>query len=301
MKKILLIMLIIFGITGCSAGKDGNKTEIEKSKGYPQTFTDTYKREVTIEKEPKKIVSLAPNLTEIVYELGLGNRLIGRTEFCDYPKEVKDVEIVGNLMEPNIEKIVEISPDIVLASDHFKKESLQKLEENGIQVLILKENETLEGNYKIIEEMGRAFDKEEKSKKIVGNMKSEIKEIEKISSKEKKPTVYYVIGYGEAGDFTATGETFISDIIEKSGGSNIAKDGKGWKYSLEKLVEKDPDYIICSDKNNTKENLKKTNVYKDLTAVKEDRIIEVDENTINRQGARVVEGMKVISEGLKSK
>lgn len=299
MKKILLIMLIIFSITGCTT--ENKKVEVKKNQGYPQTFIDTYKREVKIESEPKKVVSLAPNLTEIVYDLDLGNRLIGRTDFCDYPKEVEKVPVVGNLIEPNIEKIVELSPDIVLASDHFKKDSLKKLEENGIKVLILKENQTFNGTYKIIEDMGRAFNKEEKASKIVENMKTDIKKIESKENKGKKPTVYYVIGYGEAGDFTATGETFISDIIEKSGGTNIAKDGKGWKYSLEKLVEKDPDYIICSNKNNTKENLKKTNIYKDLTAIKKDRIIEIDENTIDRQGPRLVEGMRSISEGLKFK
>jgi len=125
-------------------------------------------------------------------------------------------------------------------------------------------------------------------------MKDTVSRVQKAVEGKEKPSVYYIVGYGEYGDYTATGETFISSVIEMAGGSNIAADTTGWIYSLEKLVEKDPDIIVGSQA--AKEYFEQTNGYKDLTAVKEGRIYAIDVNLLERQGPRLAEGLKLLYE-----
>ncbi|MEA1974455.1 MAG: ABC transporter substrate-binding protein, partial [Bacillota bacterium] len=122
----------------------------------------------------------------------------------------------------------------------------------------------------------------------VDYVKESVKDVDKLS-------VYYIIGYGEYGDFTATGETFISEMLEIAGGENIAKDATGWKYSLEKLVEKDPEIVICESDESTFNGVKEANGYKDLTAVKNGKLFSVDKNLVSRMGPRLAEGLLEIS------
>jgi len=104
---------------------------------------DSYDREVNLDKEPERIVSVAPNITEIIFALGKQDKLVGRTDFCDYPEEAKNIESIGNIDQPNVEKIVELQPDVVIASSIFTKEMLQKLEEANIKVAIFRPRRTL--------------------------------------------------------------------------------------------------------------------------------------------------------------
>ena len=110
-----------------------------------------------------------------------------------------------------------------------------------------------------------------------------------------RPRVYYVVGFGEAGDFTAGGDTFIGTIIEMAGGDNVAKDLQGWQYSLEKLIEQDPDIIICSKYYDAKAGIEQAQGYKDLRAVKEGRLLEIDNNLLDRQGPRLADGLEELA------
>ena len=107
--------------------------------------------------------------------------------------------------------------------------------------------------------------------------------------------MYYVVGFGKSGDFTAGKDTFIGNMIEIAGGKNAADDAIGWKYSVEKLVEKDPDVLICSKFFDTKKGIEATTGYKDLKAVKNGNLLEVDDNTITRQGPRLAEGLEAMA------
>jgi len=115
---------------------------------------DSYDREVNLDKEPERIVSVAPNITEIIFALGKQDKLVGRTDFCDYPEEAKNIESIGNIDQPNVEKIVELQPDVVIASSIFTKEMLQKLEEANIKVAIFQAEKDFEGVYNMIEKIG---------------------------------------------------------------------------------------------------------------------------------------------------
>lgn len=294
-KRLLLIISIItmsiMLLTSCgSKNTESKKTEVNKSL-YPMKITDSYNREVTLEKKPERIISIAPNITETIAALNAESKLVGRTEFCDYPESIKSVESIGTLSEPNIEKIVELKPDLVIASTHFKKETVQKLEQLNIKVLVLYSSEDFKGAYETIEKVAKAIGEEEAGTKIVSDMKVKVEEIANKVKEANKPKVYYVVGFGKGGDYTAGKGTFIDQLITMAGGINVANDVEGWKYSFEKLVEKDPDLMICSKFYDTKAGLTGTDGYKELRAVKEGNLFEMDNNTIDRQGPRLADGL----------
>ncbi|SFN32449.1 ABC transporter substrate-binding protein [Proteiniclasticum ruminis] len=306
---ILALFLVMLVFSGCSGKKAENdpaipSVETETPSGnslnteYPLTITDSTGNEVTIPEKPMNVVSLAPSITETFFALGVEELLVGRTEYCDYPSEVSGIESIGTLQEPNIEKIAELEADLVIASTHFKEEAQKKLEELGITVLVLNPNDSFEGVYDVIGKMGTVLDAQSKAEEIVDSMKEKVSSVEEKVKELSSPSVYYVVGYGEYGDYTAGKGTFISEMIERAGGINVADDVEGWSYSLEKLVEHDPQIILVSKYYETKSGFISTEGYKELTAVKEEKVMEIDSNLIDRQGPRLADGFEALAKAI---
>jgi iron complex transport system substrate-binding protein len=289
---LLLITALIF--TACTqSNSDGESKNIEeKDSKYPLTIVDSYDREVRIDKEPIKVISVAPNITETIFALGQGEKLVGRTDYCEYPEDAKQIESIGSLESPNIEKILSLNPDLVIASTHFKKDVLQKLEELGLKVMVLYGEESFQGVYQVIEKLGTVLNAKEEADKVIANMKQKVTNVITTVKDAEKPEVYYVVGFGESGDYTAGRGTFIGEMIKMAGGKNAADDVKGWKYSLERLVEKDPDILICSKGYSPKEKVILANGYKDLTAVKNGKIFDIDNDLLEIQGPRLADGLE---------
>ncbi|MDO5734603.1 MAG: helical backbone metal receptor [Eubacteriales bacterium] len=265
-----------------------------RSSKFPLTVEDSADRKVVFEHKVEKIVSLGPNMTETVFALGAGDRLVGRTDYCDFPAEVSEIESVGTLMEPNIEKIIELKPDVVLASTHVSEEFIQKLEEVNIPALVLYDEEELDGLEEIFAIIGQILDLNQEAAELSADVFSRIEYIDELLDDLEKPTVYYVVGFGEHGDFTATGETFLNDLLEQAQVKNIAEDAKGWTFSVEALLEADPDYILLPAWADG--IFQETEPYKELTAVKEGRVILVDDNIFSRQGPRVADAVELLAE-----
>lgn len=295
-KNLLLSIFIMltFLFASCSGASKAPEQK-KQAAAYPLTITDSYNRQVTIDKRPERIVSVAPNITEIIAALNAKDRLVGRTDYCDYPQDILSVESIGSLMEPNIEKIVSLKPDIVIASSHFKKESLEKLEQLNVKVVILNGAETFDGAYETIEKVGQVIGEKEAADKIVSDMKKKVEEVTAKVKDAPKPKVYYVISYGKFGDYTAGKGTFIDEAIKMAGGTNIGEDAEGWAYSLEKIVKNDPDIIIRSKYFDTKAGMLSTAGYKDLRAVKEGKLLEIDNNMLDRQGPRLAQGLEELA------
>ena len=261
---------------------------------YPLTLEDSNGGVLTINEEPMKIISCAPNLTEMLYELGAGDKLVARSDYCDYPEQVTALESVGNITTPDIEKIISLEPDLVLASTHFDEENAKKLNDAGIVVLTLWDGNSFDAVYKMIENLGMAINKNSEAAEAVKEMKNNIANVEAKVENLDKPSVYYVIGYGEYGDYTATGETFISTMIEKAGGDNIVKHVTGWSVTFEEILEHDPTIIIISS--NDKDAFMEADNYKELTAVKEGRVYAIDSNMLDRQGTRNDDAVEALAE-----
>ena len=242
-----------------------------------------------------RIVSVSPSVTELIYAFGKEDQLVGRSDYCDYPSETEDIPSVGSLLDPNVEMIIELEPDILFISAYFKDEIAKTLEEAGIESTVILDAEDFEGSFDVINEVGEMLDAKSEAEELVTKLKGEIEEIQEKTSGQEQPTVYYVVGFGKNGDFTATGDTYIAEILKAAGGTNIAQDASDWMFSIEKIIEEDPEYIIISENYGMKEEFVQTEGYKELSAVKNNKVIEVDDDLLNRQGPRLAQGVESIA------
>ena len=294
MRKFCSITILLFTAFLLSAEGQSEIQSPDIIRGI--TIVDSYDRSVTIEKAAMRVVSAAPSVTETIFALGKGDLLKGRTDYCDYPAEAIDVPSIGSLREPDIEAIAELNPDIVIASTHFTKESVDKLTALSIPVVILADQNSFEGAYRTIEDISRLIGAEIEGNRIITTMRTTVDFVQNAVRGKDKPSIYYVIGFGEYGDFTAGGDTFINQIIEMAGGNNIASGIEGWSFSLEQIVDSNPDILVCSKFWDSKDLLTETNGYKDLPAVQTGNLFEIDNNMLDRQGPRLAEGLKALAE-----
>jgi iron complex transport system substrate-binding protein len=298
-KRLWLTIIVIFLVAalwlpGCLKGKARVTSKAVRG-GYPLQVTDSYHRRVVLVRKPKRIISLAPNITETLFMLKHGRLLVGRTNYCDYPSQAAQIASVGDILNPNIEKIVQLRPDLVIASTHFKPEILTKLEELGIKTVVLYAEANFAGVYDLIRQVGRIIDVNREAELVVAGMQRKVDWVTAQVKNRPKPRVYYVVSFGKGGNYTAGRGTFIAKMLALAGGVNAADDIRGWQYSLERLVTKNPEIVICSKYFNTKAALTVATGYRDLPAVKAGRLYEIDNNLLDRQGPRLSAGLLALT------
>lgn len=264
---------------------------------YPYEFKAADGSVITIEAEPQRIVSLSPTFTEVVYALGAGDRMVGRTDYCDYPVETKDVTSVGSMVTPSVEKIVELEPDLVLVS-FMEQEMIDKIQQSGAKVIQVNSANGIEGSYTNMEVIGRVLNTNTEAKTLVETLKADIAALVEKVKAAKPVTAYYVAGFGKNGDYTAGPDTFMNDLFVAAGGDNVAKDAEGWKYTTEKLMEKDPEYLFIGSMAQMTDEFKTTEPYSNLTAVKDNKVVELDDNIISREGPRMAQAVEAIAKAL---
>lgn len=287
MKKILFIFLFLL-VSLNSVFSEGSKEEINISK--TSTILDSYQREVKIPNNPKRIISLGPNITEIIGALNF-DKLVGRTDFCDFPKQVLELDSIGNITNPNIEKIVELNPDLVIGSAHCPKDVLESITKLNIPAIALYDDNSIEGSNKLIEQIGKIINEDEKAISIIEENNKLIKSIIQKTKDLESKSVYYVVGFGSWGDFSCGGDTYIGKMFDLISADNITKNVSGWNYSIEQLIEKDPDIIIISKYFDSKNQFINTYPYSTLKAVRENKVYEIDNNMLDRQGVRNAQGL----------
>lgn len=262
---------------------------------YPLEITDTDGGVVRIESEPMKVVSLGPDMSELIYALGASDKLVGRTDYCDYPAEISEVTAVGGIMDPDIEAITALEPDLILASTHVQDDVRAKLDELDLTVLYLYNSEEISSLKAKIIKTGLALNKNKEAKALADEVFERIAAVqEKTAEIDEKPTVYYVVGFGESGDYSAAPSTFIGQLIEIAGGNNIVSDEDGWSYSVEKLMEVQPEIIVIPAWADGM--FQTTEPYSELDAVKNDKVFVIDNNMLDRQGPRNADGVEALAE-----
>lgn len=303
MKKysiiILSILVLILGFTGCS----NSQNEAQVNSNMAVSTVDLEGNKVELKEKPKRIVSLSPTNTELVFSVGAEASLVGVTTYCDFPEAAKEIEKIGDFSGANLEKIVELKPDVVLAGSSTKEDVRTGLEALGIPV-IYTEASSIEDIYKSIELIGQITGNEKNSEQVVSKMKTDIANIQaKIGSKAPVP-VFYVVWRDPFK--TAGKNTFIDEAITLAGGTNVAGDVDGWAdYSREMLIEKNPYGVIASQhfapEAQTVESLSNDELFKDLEAVKEGRVyIMMDDSKISRGGPRIVEAIEEMRMAIES-
>lgn len=265
------------------------------------TVVDDAQRTVEIKWVPERIISLAPSNTEILFALGLGDKVVGVTEFCDYPEEAQEIEKAGGI-EPNYEKIVALEPDLVLAigGSPAQLEKAQAMEDLGLTVLVL-EPSGIEGIFANIELIGQATGAQEKASELVAQLRARVEGVtEKVATVEERPEVFFELDATDPSrPYTAGPGSFIDALIDMAGGINLgATAGMQWaQFSTEEIIAQDPKIIILGDANYgvTVESVKERPGWGVITAVKEGAIYPIDDTLVSRPGPRIIDGLEELA------
>jgi iron complex transport system substrate-binding protein len=246
-----------------------------------------------------KIIVLSPADMEIIYAISAEDKVVGRSNYCDYPEAALAIESVGECLLPSTEMMVALNPDVVITEQGLTdQKTLDGLIQLGIRVDANLPPTSIEGIYDKIIYLGDLTGKTNEAEALVADLEEFVSTAEADNQSADAKKVYYVIDTGEYGEFAATGDTFISNIIEIAGFSNVAKDATGWMFSPELLIAADPDFIMGSELNISK--IKANAQYENIKAVKEDKLIVIDDNIFSRPSPRVItEGVNTLREILK--
>jgi len=303
---VAVFFLLAAVLAGCSGTND--RTEPAKKgepkteqAAFPVTVKDGLGEEVTIEAEPQKIVSLIPSNTEIAYALGLGEKIVGVSDFDNYPEDVKTKTKIGG-MEFNVEKIISLKPDLVLAhasSAHNSKDGLQQLKDAGITVLVVNNAASFDDVYASIELIGKATGTADKAEQVIHDMKAklaEVKEKAKQIPADKQASVWIEVSPPPQLYTTGKG-TFMDEMLQIISAKNVAGSLEGWPMvTEEQAVAYKPDVIITTY--GGAEQVIERAAWKDVPAVKNKRVYDVNTDLVSRPGPRLVEGVEELAKAV---
>ncbi|WP_285768118.1 ABC transporter substrate-binding protein [Peribacillus sp. SI8-4] len=308
---LILVMLLTAGMmVGCSGttneGKEKQQTNQATHQAFPVTIKDATGEKVTIEEKPKKIVTLIPSNTEVVFALGLGDKVIGVSDNDNYPEETKDIEKVGG-MEMNTELIVSLKPDLVLAhasSAHNSEAGLQQLKDAGIDVLVVNDAQSFSEVYESIDMIGKATGEQAKAKDIIAGMKTKLKGIsEKAKSLKQSERKTVLVEVSPSPDIYTPGKnTFMNEMLAMISADNAAADVDGWaKMDEESMIAANPDVIITTYGYYTKDPVNEVigrKGWQDVTAVKNAKVFDVHSDLVTRSGPRLIEGVEELAKSI---
>jgi iron complex transport system substrate-binding protein len=309
---VLLISMAM--IVGCGTqaedtqdekGTTSNEqAEVEQSNGeqFPITITDDADREVTIETEPETIVSIQASNTEIAFALGLGDKVIGVSDYCNYPVEAQEKEKVGG-QDINVELVLTLLPDIALVTDyHYSThpEVLQQFEDAGINVIVVGSATSFEDVYGNIELIGSVTGTKTEAEEIVTDMKQRLQAVQDKAADSITEKKKVWVEVSPAPDIYTTGKnTFMHEMLESIQAINAAENHDGWvKLTEEEIVQLDPEVIITTYgyyiENPSNEVLTREG-WAEVPAVKNNNVFDVDNDTVTRPGPRLIEGVETLA------
>ncbi len=307
---VVLILAFLFFAIGCEQPEEAVDPEEEIDMEEPAdpdaaedevVVTDQMGREVTVLGVPERIISLSPSNTEISFALGLGDRIVGVTEYCNYPPEAQDKGIVGGFDSPSIEKVVELEPDLVLAST-IHNEEVPRLEEMGIPVLVI-ESSRVEELFESMALVAEITGFEEAGEELINSMKERIDAVqEKVGDidPEDRVRVFYEV-YSDP-LMTAGKGAFINEILSLAGGKNIFGDvAENYpQVSAEEVADRQPDIILFPDYHGTAgtvlEEMAGRPGWESVPAVENKNLHAISDDAFARPGPRIVEAIEEAAE-----
>jgi len=244
---------------------------------------------------PSRIISMAPNITEILFALGLGPNVVGVTRFCDYPPEALAIPKIGGLVDPNVEIVQSLSPDLVIAFRGNPLRVLDRLSGLGLPIFILDIGTRLDGLYALIAKIGRITRTEKKAEELATALRARQAAVtDRLFDLRQRPRVFVVL-YGQ-GLWTCGGESYLNDLITRAGAVNIAAAmPKKWAlYSPERIIRDDPDAVFImarspSDFDRARDWLRREAHLEGTAAFRSGRVFALDENASSRFGPRLLD------------
>lgn len=263
-----------------------------------RSVTDDLGKTIQVPEIIDSVVSLAPNLTEIIFAVGAGDKLVGVTTFCNYPADAKNIRKVSDTQKPNIESIVALKPQVVFVSTASQLEAFAgTLAQQNIAVFVTDPN-SLEDIFRSIEKIGEIVGKAEKAKTLVEDLKGRVSSARGPIVYESLPKVFVQIDKDSL--YTIGKDSYITDIVSRAGGvSATAELGTAYpKISREAALAMNPDVIVISESDNNREP---NEAFRNSPAVKNGRVFRIDADLLSRPGPRVVDALEKIAEKLKAK
>ena len=282
-KKLLVFLFFVLNVASFAS----QQKIINDDLGFPYIMTSP----------PQRIISLAPNITEILFALDLGYKIVGVTRYCDYPEEALEKEKIGGMIDPNLEKTKALNPDLIIGFRGNPLRILKRLRSLHLPLFVLEMGTNLESVFLLIKKIGTITQKEKNAETLIQSLRKKYGKIQSaLGNVQHKPKVFFSL-HG-VGLWTCGKDSFLNDLVIKAKGVNIAGNipRKWLHYNREQLIHENPEVIIILSKSQkeffkVKEWIKKEAHLGGIKAVATDSIFFLDENLATRPGPRLIDAL----------
>jgi iron complex transport system substrate-binding protein len=294
----ILAGLLCLGLLVAASCSKPNNNKTDRQVAVHQTV-DEAGRTITVPDTVTRFISLAPSLTEIVYAIGAGEGLVGRTSYCTYPAEAQKVEAVGDTLKPSIERIIALRPQIVFVSTASQLEAFtNELEAHHIAVYVT-DSHDLEGVFRSIERIAEVLGKRPQADELLKQLRDRVGSVAEKVKSQPPVRVFYQVSAEPL--YTIGREAFITDLIKRAGGVSVTADISGaWlKYSAESALAAKPEAIILpagGSMGDADSNV--ASALKRSPAVISGRVYKVNADHLSRPGPRAVDGLEDLARAI---
>lgn len=289
-KLFVLLLISCFLLSACKTLNEPPAPEAKM-----RDIEDDLGRRVKIPGKVERVVSLAPNLTENIFAVGAGDRLVGVTTFCNYPEDAQKIQKVGDTISPNIETILTLKPQIVFVSTASQLENFIKtLEAQNITVFVTNPKD-LNGVLTNLRQLGDIFGTPERTTILLNELIARIADVDE--QMRDKPKVKTFVQFSNEPLFTIGKDSFLTEIIERAGGISVTKEVATAypKISKETALAYNPDAIILSE---SPDNLEPNAVFKNSPAMKNKKVFKINADILSRPSPRIVDALEQIANAL---
>jgi iron complex transport system substrate-binding protein len=299
-----IAVILLASFQGCVGETSTQQQSLLRSAPW-LTITDGLGRQVDLPRPPKRVVSLAPKNTELMYAIGAGEQLVGVTTYCNYPKPSSKLPKVGGFSPSSVslETLLDLQPDVVLSAGNLQRGLIEQLEQLGIPVVALNA-ESLDDLFDEVELLGQVTQKSQESANCVRQMRARVARVRDLVAaipEDRRVTVFYRVW-----DEPLTGAgpgSFLGNLIDLAGGRNIVDDVETpyVKLSEEILLERDPEVIIAPSMGSSivrRDDLLEQPTWRDIRAIRSGAVYVLDGDLVSRCGPRLVDALEVIAEHL---
>ncbi|CQH56069.1 ABC-type transport system periplasmic substrate-binding protein (probable substrate cobalamin) [Halobacterium hubeiense] len=299
---VLLLLAAVAPAAGAAAAPAGDAVANAGAQdfdcSFPVTETDASGHDVTVSEEPERVVTLNPSAAQTMWEIGASEKVVGVSQFADFLDGADEREVVtsGSPSAVNVEQVVSLDPDLVLAPNTIGNETVAQLRDANLTVYRFAAADSIESIYEKTELTGQLTGECEGAAETVSEMRDRVQTVEAAVEGEDEPSVFYDMG----ARFTPGPNTFIGQVIDRAGGHNIAADANTTRsypqLSAEFIVKQDPEFLVVSALpeqlgNDSRSYIAEGSVLRNTTAFEEGNIVVVDSNHVSQPAPRVVEPM----------